>query len=189
MLGKTNISKTSDYHTTVMQLIILKNNENLNWHPVKQQRKLMKVRIPSNPQKYFVVVGIAILRYSGFYKKKKIKNVGQSPSSLHLDVAQRKLDVYINSTSPKPIILHKNTERQLETVNIIKKKKKRKSYRLFSLDQIVLILSINATVMRVQSFVFSLVLPSGTTGHLYPLIQSFTLLVLCLTKQKLTIPI
>lgn len=71
MLGKTNISKTSDYHTTVMQLIILKNNENLNWHPVKQQRKLMKVRIPSNPQKYFVVVGIAILRYSGFYKKKK----------------------------------------------------------------------------------------------------------------------
>lgn len=115
--------------------------------------------------------------------------MGQSPSSLHLDVAQRKLDVYINSTSPKPIILHKNTERQLETVNIIKKKKKRKSYRLFSLDQIVLILSINATVMRVQSFVFSLVLPSGTTGHLYPLIQSFTLLVLCLTKQKLTIPI
>lgn len=63
--------------------------------------------------------------------KKKIKNVGQSPSSLHLDVAQRKLDVYINSTSPKPIILHKNTERQLETVNIIKKKKEEKLQTFF----------------------------------------------------------
>lgn len=79
MLGKTNISKTSDYHTTVMQLIILKNNENLNWHPVKQQRKLLKVRIPSNPQKYFVVVGIAMLRYSGFYKKKKKLKCGAIP--------------------------------------------------------------------------------------------------------------